>query len=98
MRIYFRHQWANFLCQNSGIFNNDNICDQRPPSAPIEGSPYREIGSSKNVTVKISKGFKLKFLKRHVKNFHNNIFIFQPYTGLEKFLKIYIYNDFTKKA
>ena len=43
------------------------------------------------VEVKISKmfqkGFKLKFLKGHFKIFHNNIFIFQPYTGLKKFLK-----------
>ena len=54
-------------------------------------SPYREIGSARNVEVKISKmfqkGFKLKFLKGHFKIFHNNIFIFQPYTGLEKFLR-----------
>ena len=54
-------------------------------------SPYREIGSARNVEVKISKmfqkGFKLKFLNGHFKVCHNNIFIFQPYTGLEKFLE-----------
>ena len=53
-----------------------------PPLANV--SPYREIGSAKNVEVKISKmfqkGIKLKFLKGHLKIFHNNIFIFQPYT------------------
>ena len=55
-------------------------------------SPYREIGSARNVEVKISKmfqkGIKLKFLKGHFKIFHNNIFVFQPpYTGLKKFFK-----------
>ena len=54
-------------------------------------SPYKEIGSARNVEVKISKmfqkAFKLKFLNGHFKNFHNNIFLFQPYTGLEKFLR-----------
>ena len=54
-------------------------------------SPYREIGSARNVEVKISKmlqkGIKMKFLRGHFKIFHNNIFIFQPYTGLEKFLR-----------
>ena len=62
-------------------------------------SPYREIGSARNVEVKISKmfqkGFKLKFLKGHFKIFHNNIFIFQVWKSL---LKIYILEDFTKKA
>ena len=47
-------------------------------------SPYREIGSARNVEVKISKmfqkGIKLKFLKGHFKIFHNHIFDFQPYT------------------
>ena len=65
-------------------------------------SPYREIGSARNVEVKISKmlqkGIKMKFLRGHFKIFHNNIFIFQPCTGLEKFLKICIFNDFTIKA
>ena len=55
-------------------------------------SPYKEIGSARNVEVKISKifqkGIKLKFLKGHFKIFHNNILIFQPYIGLKKFLKI----------
>ena len=36
---------------------------------------------------KFQKGIKLKFLREHFKIFHNNIFIFQPYTGLEKSLK-----------
>ena len=53
-------------------------------------SSYRGIGRARNVEVKISKmfqkGFKFKFLKGHFKIFHNIIFIFQPYTGLEKFL------------
>ena len=44
------------------------------------------------------KGIKLKFLKGHSKIFHDNIFIFQPYTGLEKFLNVCILNDFTEKA
>ena len=61
-------------------------------------SPYREIGSARNVEVKISKmfqkGIKLKFLKGHLKIFHNNIFIFQPYTGLEKFSKILHFRRF----
>ena len=57
------------------------------------GSPYREIGSAKNVEVKISKmfqkGLKLTFSKGHFKIFHNNIFIFSPIQlGLQKkFLK-----------
>ena len=34
---------------------------------------------------KVSKVFKLQFLKINFKLFHNNILIFQPYTGLEKF-------------
>ena len=67
-----------------------------------EGLPYRKIGSARNVEVKISKMFlkriKLMFLKRHFKIFHSNIFIFQPCTGLEKFLKNLHFNDFTKKA
>ena len=50
-------------------------------------SPYKEIGSARNVEVKISKmlqkGIKMKFLRGHFKIFHNNIFIFQPYTGLK---------------
>ena len=65
-------------------------------------SPYREIGSARNVEVKISKmfqkGFKLKFLKGHFKIFHDNIFIFRPCTGLEKFLRNLYFQDFTKKA
>ena len=65
-------------------------------------SPYREIGSARNVEVKISKmlqkGIKMKFLRGHFKIFHNNIFIFQPYTGLEMFLKNLFFDDFTKKA
>ena len=65
-------------------------------------SPYREIGLARNVEVKISKmfqkGFKLTFSKGHFKIFHNNIFIFQPYTGLEKLLKYLHFYDFTKKA
>ena len=63
-------------------------------------SPYREIGSARNVEVKISKmlqkGIKMKFLRGHFKIFHNNIFIFQPYTGLEKFLKNYFFEDLRK--
>ena len=43
-------------------------------------SPYREIGLTRNVEVKISKifqkVFKLTFTKGHFKIFHNNIFIF----------------------
>ena len=54
-------------------------------------SPYKEIGSARNVEVKISKmlqkGIKMKFLRGHFKIFHNNILIFQPYIGLKKFLK-----------
>ena len=61
-------------------------------------SPYKEIGSARNVEVKISKmlqkGIKMKFLRGHFKIFHNNIFIFQPYTGLEKFLKNLFFYDF----
>ena len=65
-------------------------------------SPYKEIGSARNVEVKISKmlqkGIKMKFLRGHFKIFHNNIFIFQPCTGLEKFLRYLHFEDFTKKA
>ena len=65
-------------------------------------SPYREIGLARNVEVKISKmfqkGFKLTFSKGHFKIFHNNIFIFQPYTGLQKFFKNLQFEYFTKKA
>ena len=60
-------------------------------------SPYKEIGSARNVEVKISKmlqkGIKMKFLRGHFKIFHNNIFIFQP----EIFLKIYILKILLRK-
>ena len=67
--------------------------ESRNLSYDTEGSPYNReiIGSTRNVEVKISKmfqnDFKLKFLKGHFKIFHNNIFIFQPDRGLEKFIK-----------
>ena len=53
----------------------------------ISVSPCREIGSARNVEIKISKmfqkGFRLKFLKGHFKIIHNNIFIFKPSIGLK---------------
>ena len=60
------------------------------PNVYTSVSPKGEIGSARNVEIKIlkmfQKGFKLKFLKGHKKIFHNNNFIFQPYIGLKKCL------------